>query len=874
MGQWGKILEDTSPEIQLEINPHFELSREIVLPHVNPAPNGSVFYKVTLQNFGDLGGMINDIVIVCNNVQGLTIDPSFIIIGRDASSNGFGDSSQDGLVASATSNTVRFSIPQYYGEKYEFIYRATIDSNALVGTALITTADWSIDGVDKVVDTHTLLLDVPIYSGFISLYGPSYTLPNEYICYEISMKNDGNQVLESVDFIVELPQEIDYYQFKTGTFHIGAIDQDILSTHLIRYETVNGVTGTLGPYSTNINTTVNLNSFIPSDDGLRKLIWSLPQMGVGVKHKQAPFIKGIVKSTAPLNGSILNHLELTWVVDGSTQTVINSHTTTVYDVCVLAPIFHRVNANSPVRPGETVSFCIGAKCRQSRLHNPILAMILPAKLAYMGNVTATYTDFFTNDTSPITPPPIIIENFNGDGDTIVKFAFVGDYSYSFKQKSRVKITFDTMVKIGAQGDLSATMVLNTQQSIGFIPPATNLYQDDYNIAQDALVSTNYAQSASIDTLILFFVSATSDKKVRGLLDTMFMEEPAVGNTIEGGLVEYKLTLTNTGNADLEKIEVIDILPHVGDTGVVQTSTNRHSAFTIYPIAEVVAKILPDNENATLDIFYSTSSDPLRFGDRFNMIGNDDSWVITPPSNLGEIRSIKVATQGVKLLPNQSLEVTIKATVPVGTIPQTVAWNSFAADITYLDTAGIEKHLLAVEPEKVGIMIHSPPIGTGQIGGVVWFDTDKDGYYTPPEQGVLDVGVVLYKHDGTPLQATFTTQSMDGSLGHYLFGNLAIGQYYIKFFIETDKYQLTKQVTTQDNGSKAHPRTSVTSLIDLTISSNVRFINAGIMDKENYTIDQIIKVNNSARSMIRNVIYNKMLIGMKYEDILELIHSTP
>ena len=864
------ILDDVSESIYLEVNTRFEISRKIVLPTTNPAPGGTVYFEVILQNFGDLGGRIDNIEIKCNSTDGLMIDTEFMILGEDKSSNEFQDISQDGILGVVADNNVTFTIPNYYGEKYAFIYKAIISSDVLAGADLNTALNWSINSTNQSDDFHTLALGLPEYSATISLYGPDYTLADEYICYDISIENNGNQILSNVNLVDELPQEINYYEFSTGIFHIGAIEQEINAEYTILYQTNNGLTGTLGPYQTSINTTVDLTTIIDENDSISTLSWTLLQLGIGVKTKKSPHIKGVVKSTTPTLTSILNHIELTWIESNETKINIDNHSTIVDNICILHPRLIQNPSNVPVKPGERITFNIGATCRRSHLSNPILGMILPNKLKYVGNVVGVYSDHFEQNTTPVTPPAIVIENFNELGETFIKFDFSGEYGYNFKQKSIISIRFDTEVNTGAQGNFSTTMILNTSNSTGFIPSSVNVYRDNSDIADNVLVSKNYAQSDEIDSYILFFVSIVSDKKVKGMLDLTFVEEPNIGKTLQGGEVEYKITLTNTGNADLERVEIVDILPHVGDTGVIEHAVNRGSELRVYQVSEVIGRIYPQNQAVVFDISYSNSVDPVRFGSSFNVIGSDDNWMNSVPDNLIDIKSFKIATKDVKLLPNETLEVTVKTAVPVGTPVSNVAWNSFAADIVYKDITGVEQHLLAIEPEKVGVQVVESPIDKGEIGGIVWFDDNYDGLFSDVESGISDVGVVLYDINGTPLRASFTTPNFQGDSGYYLFNNLDIGQYYIRFFIESNQYKFTKQMTNQSNGSKANMQTGITSIINLAITPNVRDVHAGIVNKDNRSIDEILNVNNSTRHMMKNVIYNQMLISMKYEDVIDLI----
>ena len=868
-----KILESNTEPIRLVIETRFELSREVILPKTDPAPGGAVYYKVTLQNLGDLGGKIENVIIHCGSIAGLSIDSSFIVTGMDKSQNGFEDISQDGLLGTISANAVEFTIPMYYGQSYEFIYKAIIEEDNFVGVELNTMAQWSIDGINKTDDLHTLLLGEAEYSALISLYGPDYTFLDEYICYEINIENDGNQILELVELTEELPPEIQYYEFETGIFHIGEIQQEISMDYTITYDTQNGLVGILGPYNANANTTIQLDTFMVEGDNLSKLTWSLQAFGIGVSSKKSPHIKGKIKESISIGTSILNHLEFTWMENETIQFRFFNHSTTVDNRCILRPKFSQSLQNIPVKPNQIIRYKIGANCRRSRLNNPIFAMILPSTLEYVGNVTAQYTDHFVNGVTPVTPPVVLQEDFIEQGNTLVTFSFVGAYAYNFKQNSNIQIAFDTQVKVGAKGEISTNMLLNTSGSTGIIPSGINVYRDNHNIAQDPSVSMNYAQSGTKENSILFFVSTSSNKKVKGFMDYDFIEEPLVGKTLEGGELYYKISVKNIGNTDLEQVEIVDIFPYIGDSGVIETATERKSAYGVSLTSEVIAKIIGEDgmtlSHGEFDIYYSKSINPVRFGGQFDIIGIEDTWLTTPPLKISDTKSIKIVTKNTSLLPKQTLEIMLKAIVPVGTGSGQIAWNSFAADVIYKDLSGVEQHLLAIEPEKVGIEIVEPSGNKGKILGFVWIDKNKNGIPTEEELRISDVGVVLYNDKGTPLRATFTTENINGVHGQYTFGNLDMGTYYVKFFIEDNKYGFTKQVTTLENGSQVDRNTGATMPIYLSIEQNEKTINAGIIEKQYNHITTLLAVNRSARSMVRNVIYDQMLIGMKYEDAIEL-----
>ncbi len=543
--------------------------------------------------------------------------------------------------------------------------------------------------------------------------------------------------------------------------------------------------------------------------------------------------------------------------------------TIVTNSCVLRPSLRSSIGQSDLRPTDTFEFTLSANCRNSRLENPIFAFLMPKELEYIGEEKYIYGDIFTQ-TDPPQPTVRLIEDFTENGDTLVKFQFTGENSFSFRQLATIKISFKVKVRIGAYGSISSMLLLNTEISEGVITSVSNIYVDGDNIAENTNVSVNYAKSASILNDILFFAGVSSDKKIKGLLDSQYIEEPDVGRTVNGGSLEYLITVKNIGNANFNEIDVVDILPFFGDTGVVVTSKKRNSDFPVYAISEVVALVMPEREDVEFEILYSTSTDPVRFGPAFNVIGTDDNWTQQAPDDLSLLRAFRVKVKNTVLYPGQSLKIAITASIPVGVPISSVAWNSFAADVAYVNLNGETAHLLAVEPEKVGIQVVQAEQNTVSISGYSWTDNDGDGYYSGDESFVNDVAVILYDEDGNQLRYTSTLTDANAVDGRYRFDNLKPGRYFVKFFIDSKNLKFTKQIIDGENTSKPNRNSGVTDIIDLTEKTQADNINVGIMPKGKHTLEEILKINRQTRGVVRDVVKNQMLLAMKQEDVLELI----
>ncbi len=866
-----EIVTYDSEEITLVLNEQFEISREIVLPSVAPSAGSAVYYKLTLENFGDLGAVINNLSIRCNGSNLISLDQNYPVVGRDVSSK-FADISADDLTGAFDGNSLVFDIPSYKGQRYEFIYRALVADSAEIGEGIPTICNWSIDTVTKEDEVHEENLAGKIFDADITLYAPDYTLPAEYICFRMNFENSGNQILQNVILENDLPTQVNYYELNTGSFYIGEIGQNLSAEYFIDYQTANGVTGELGPFNSDVNTTVDLTTIIPENDSLTILFWRLNTMSIGLQSKNPLQLLGIVKPETQIDSSLLNHMDLSFINDDEeTIQIVENTTTLVANFCTLNPSFSSSVASNPVRPNQEFTFNLNANCSRSRLKNPIFAIILPKEYEYLGNEQYSYSDIFTATTPP---QPVVrtIPDFDANGSTLVKFEFINENEFSFRQLANISINFDVSVAVGALGNVGSFLLLNTVGSTGVIPNSLDVYIDTNNIAEDSSVSQNYAKSNILVNRILYFVSTSSNKKVKGLLDTEYVEEPEVGRTFDGGSLEYLITVTNIGNANLEEVEVVDILPYIGDTGVISTSSPRNSEYPIYALTEVVATLVPSEEEVEFDIFYSTSTDPVRFGASFDIIGTDDNWTNEPPSDLSLLKAFKVRTKDIVLLPNQSLRIAITASIPTGLPVSAIAWNSFATDVIYRDLENQEQHLLAIEPEKVGVQVVESDPNLAKISGYSFFDSNSDGYYSDKDSLVNDVMAVLYDENLNQLRFTATRTDALGNDGQYSFEALPLAKYYVKFFIDDKQLKFTEQRLDADNGNKADRQSGVTQLLDLTVENLAENINVGIISKSQHTLSEILKVNRQARGMVRDVIKNEMLLVMKEEDLLDLISN--
>ncbi len=842
----GQVQQTASAQIQLLVEGNFVVTRKIVLPE-NPCAGSEVYYEVLIENIGDKWAALSifDMQILGN--ENLTLDSAYEVLGKDISPSAYSDKSADETAGVFTGNSLSFSFFNYRGTKYRFFYKTLVNQNLSPQTQIAAAANYTIDE-QTFADEGNFVLAEQSYSANISLYGPQHTLAGEFICYETNLQNSGNRVLENSVFTCELPQNCDYYEFRTGLFYLGAIGEFVSSQYTLEYETSSGSIATVGTFNINQSSNVDISGFIEQGERLLRLIWRFGDFGIGLKTLVPPRIKGTVLVDVPTDTQLYCTSELAYSSVQGSGNAFDDHTTLVADICTLVPRFSSSKNNSNLRPLEEIRFTIGANCVNSRIKNPVFAVLLPSQFEYIGVQDVRYSDIF-EDVNPPLPPAIVIQNFDATSQTLVKFEFTGEYAYSFNQKCIINIFINARVRIGALGTAQSFSVLNcdTQSDIS---GAT--YIND-NIS--SLYSSTYAKSSEKTNLILFTASVRADNKVRGSSDALFVEEPIVANTYEGGGIVYKLSVTNIGNATFDRVEIVNILPHIGDVGVI-SNAQRGSEFSIYNIAEI--SVL----GGEFSVYYSQSYDPVRFSSTFGTIGSVDDWSKTPPDDITKLKSFKVVS-GQKLFPAETLEVLLFAVAPSGTRQSLVAWNSFSALLSYTDAQGISQQLLPIEPEKVGVSVQFPP-NSGSIGGFVWLDEDMDGLFSEGETFVDEVGVALYDENEKIVSGTFTTPNAQGVPGQYLINNIPDGRYFLRFFIDERTYKFT---IATEGGSGVNSK-GVSGFFE--VDGSKLTLSSGIRGKNRHTISEILAVNNSARGMLRNVIKNEMLIVMKQEDVLSLL----
>ncbi|MEO7126358.1 MAG: hypothetical protein ABI382_11415, partial [Nakamurella sp.] len=183
-------------------------------------------------------------------------------------------------------------------------------------------------------------------------------------------------------------------------------------------------------------------------------------------------------------------------------------------------------------------------------------------------------------------------------------------------------------------------------------------------------------------------------------DAGYTYYPCIAHTVVDGVFDYKLTVTNQGNVPMHRELAIDILPYVGDTGVLLTGSQRGTAWK--PIMNSEVEVSGTPAGATVTVHYSTSETPCTNPLTTGGLWSCGDWTTTYPGPATAAIGIDVvAADGTPIAAGASfgLHWTMQAP-PTSPAVGSIAWNSFAFTGEPITTPG--KLLPAAEPRQVGI----------------------------------------------------------------------------------------------------------------------------------------------------------------------------
>ena len=604
------------------------------------------------------------------------------------------------------------------------------------------------------------------------------------LSYNFNFTNTGNVPLDNVEIVDTIPANLTYKEMRMDAF---------------------GSAITALQYQTNLNSTWR-NWSVPSPQTTAP-----PPLVAGEKLTA---IKFILANPFAAGASLTGTQIITFTSDvvttstqiincmvwGSTTSNLPANRKICADAYMLNPPFptakanyrasHSPGCNSYVLNQEvTLSGTLSAVAGYANLENPVVAIYTWDGAQYVPG-----SEVFTANTSGITTTPTLTvipghATFSGQSYTLYRWTFPTgtvlpinkNFSVSVKVKLTNALPGGTPVNVWFVADGSNVSDYEAYNSgvISFTD------KKDWNLDGDTTQVFSVAPSnyTSCNLTIAAVAEMESIKWVKGLCDTTYSRFPAFGQTVPGGNADYRLIVKNKGNVTMKDIKIIDILPFIGDKGVIDPQT-RNSAWRPNLAGPIVAP-------AGITVYYSTVGNPCRdevkqpsASSPFPTGCTPANWTTTPPSDITKVQAVKIDF-GTKLLAGgDSLVFNWPMRAPVNSpTNDEIAWNSFGFVATRTDN---NQALLAAEPPKVGIKVK--PGAPAFYGDRVWFDTNKNGIQDAGEGGVDGIKVKLFspKVAGvqTPATDSLINFTITGNGGLYKFSNLTPGSYYAVFCLPT------------------------------------------------------------------------------------------
>lgn len=817
------VAQATAPTVNLQLNENFIL-RKSAQPSNIVNPGEELTITLSLTNNNHPGATITNVVVTDTLPPELTPVTSFIPVGNDASTNGYEDPSANGLTGSWSGSTMTFNLPQFSGERYDIIFKVTVEGSVTPNQSFTNIGTWTTNDQARNDAPLTFSVFDPSATGFgLRKVGTRTTVVGGPINYNIINFNAGSIPINNYVLEDNIPSQVDITSYRL-TFTQGLINYGVYislaSDPTIYIPIVENVSVTPQPLT-------DLTPYIPIGDRIAKIMLTAQTLNL-VEWAHTLSIFGVTNSTAVFGETFVN----TAIATSGDIIATSSWVTNVNGASDLS-IIKTYNPNlMAYYPLEEFNIHLRGEARNTITIYPILIDLMPIGLRYLADSEYfLYSDAETgtiyDSRQPGFPVPLptkeVIPNFAGTEQTLLRWSF---FNFIVPLGSAIQVVFKAFVEINPPSTfLNKAYEGMPGNTVVFV---TNAVNDPLDLDNDGLTTTDTLSYTEIEKPILTTSEYSLKKLVKGDLDLDYSSNSI---TYPSGTINYRLEITNNQVVSLKDIEIVDILPYVGDTGVILTEQQRGSQFDVYAISTVTAEIInligdPVDPNPNIIIEYSTSNDPQRFDQLGNPIGTG-SWSLLPPSNITTLRSIKVTTaSSVTLKSYERLIISFQAKVPVGVIPGRIAYNSYAVRANKI-IGGTTEPLLPTEPPKVSTTIATATLGS--IGDFVWEDLNRNGLYEVGEPGINGITVELYSEFGQLLRTTVTANDANNNPGYYEFAGLTDGVYQVRF-LPFGEYLLTQQQSGESNGSKPDPVTGFTPYITMSNSQQILDIDAGVIER--------------------------------------------
>lgn len=812
----------TAPTVTLTLENNFVL-RKFFTAQTAYKAGDELDMTLTITNAGDAGAVIENVIIEDILPDGLEAVTDFIPVGNDSTTGDFADTTYNGKEGTWTDNVLSFTLPSFKGQSYAIAAKVRISEDVEAGDTISNIATWTVDGEEKTEAKANLTIFEEKITAWLSKRAPRYSSAQEEFRYWLRFRNTGTVTMETATLEDTLPSGVDISAlslFTNGAW-FSSYELAIYSEEdeSLPITVVSNGTGNLVDF--------DLTPFIPTGSRITKVSLSFAELAANTgTHTLLLF--GETNDTVVTGDSIANTATLTATSSLGELTKTSTATTLIEDESYLE-LRKTASPQSELQPLDEVNISLQAYARNSAIIEPVFADYLPEGLEFVADSASfRYTDKQSNRTysslnddfpSEISLPTTeVLKNYDGTERTLVRWDFSG---VTVPYLDTLYVDFKAISSLFPPAEFSNTAYLGSSGETALV---ANPVTDEEDFDDDGNTTESIAQSNSVAFTALSSSIFKLEKSVKGDLDEEFS---TLGTTTAGGTGVYRLYVTNSFDRDLTDINLVDILPYVGDTGVILPDSDRDSQFKVIANSGITISLLnllgdTVDDVSKLSIDYSTSDNPTRFDENGDEIGEDDDWSSTLPEPISDLRAFRVKTgDDFVLHPYDRLILTWDILTPATASVGEIAYNSFAADAVKIMAEG-NVQLLPTEPIKVGIEIVESDTAT--LGNFVWLDADEDGMQGADEVGENDISVSLYDSSDTLIASTTTDfDPFTGKAGHYLFTGLAAGSYYVKFQLPQGL-----KFTSSEGDSKADEDSGETALVTLNSGDVNLSLDAGLV----------------------------------------------
>ena len=459
----------------------------------------------------------------------------------------------------------------------------------------------------------------------------------------------------------------------------------------------------------------------------------------------------------------------------------------------------------------------------------VITDILPPGITYVSHEVA-YGSFNIQDQLPV-----LETEFLTDGRQLVRYVWSEDFGNEFTISpigSWVGFGIDMIVEIGygvSSGNYANEIYysptgsdheckwLGAEDTDDYL--GGHSFEGEYCYDFDDLDIVIQPGSAGLE----------SQKEVLGTKDTDYNRYPVIGQTVPGGLSNYRLTLENPNATPITNLIAVDVFPYIGDTEVLESTTPRFSEWQPVLAAPI------DVPNGTI-VEYSIVNNPCRDElagpsepTPFPTGCNDAEWSATPPEDITQVTAVRFNFGSNILSQGESFVIEWDMRAPSDAIPDgRVAWNSFGF---IGSNATTDDRLLPAEPIKVGIEL--VPADIPFLGDFVWNDLNRNGIQNPGEPGINGVRINLFEDSNgngiaEPDIDELYTFSVSSGGGQFLFSDFPFGaDYFLEFTNFPDGFSPTNANSGGDTQIDSEP--VITEVFTVTNTTNDRSRDFGLRE---------------------------------------------